>query len=111
MEDGYALVIGSAGIDVKGRTDDTLKPGTAIPGRVRNSVGGVARNIAENLARLEVPVILLSAVGDDTSGLRVLDECRAAEINCDYVRIVPESRTGTYMAFLKENGELDVAIT
>jgi pseudouridine kinase len=111
MDEGYALVIGSAGIDIKGLAIDALKSGTPVPGRVRNSVGGVARNIAENLARLEVPVVLLSAVGDDTQGLRVLDECKAAGINCDHVQIASNSRTGTFMAFFKENGELENAIT
>lgn len=111
MDDGYVLVIGSAVIDVKGYPEDGLKPGTQTPGRVRNSVGGVARNIAENLARLEVPVTLLTAVGDDIHGLRVLDECKAAAINCDYVRVVAENRTGTYMAFLRSDGELEMAIS
>ncbi|MCU0512203.1 MAG: carbohydrate kinase family protein [Anaerolineae bacterium] len=111
MDEGYVLVIGSAGIDIKGRPDSPLQPGQPNPGRVRNSVGGVARNIAENLARLEMPVVLLTALGDDTGGLRVLDECRAAGIDCDSVQIIPESRTGTYLAFLRQNGELDVALT
>lgn len=109
--DGYVLVIGSAGVDVKGRTTAPLQFGMPNQGQVRNSVGGVARNIAENLARLEVSVILLSAVGDDTNGLRVLDECRAAGIDCSHFRIVPNQRTGTYMALLKPNGELEVALS
>lgn len=109
--DGYVLVIGSAGVDVKGRTTTPLQFGMPNQGQVRNSVGGVARNIAENLARLEVEVILLSAVGDDTYGLRVLDECRAAGMDCSHVRILPNKRTGTYMAFLKPNGEMEVSIS
>lgn len=111
MDDGYVLVIGSAGIDVKGRLTTPLQLGLPNQGQVRNSVGGVARNIAENLARLEMDVMLLTAIGDDTSGLRVLDECRAAGIDCSHVRIVPDNRTGTYMAFLKPDGEPEVSLS
>lgn len=80
-------------------------------GQVRNSVGGVARNIAENLARLEVQTVLLTALGDDIEGRRVLDYCTAQGIDCSHVKIVPGGRTGTYLALLKPDGDLDVAIS
>jgi pseudouridine kinase len=111
MDDLYVLVIGSAGIDVKGRPSGALQMGSPSLGQVRNSVGGVARNIAENLARLEVPTILLTAVGDDVEGGRVLDHCIAEGIDCAHVKIVPGGRTGTYLALLKQDGDLDVAIS
>lgn len=111
MEDAYVLVVGSAGIDVKGRPDGELKWDMPNLGAVRNSVGGVARNIAENLARLEVPAVMLTAVGDDAEGDRVLLASTAAGIDCSYARRVPGGRTGTYMALLKPDGELHVAIS
>lgn len=111
MDAGYVLVIGSAGIDVKGKPDSSLAYGMPNPGRVRNSVGGVARNIAENLARLEIPTVLLTAVGDDAEGERVIDACEDAGIDCDSVVVVDDARTGTYMALLKLDGELDVALS
>ena len=111
IDDGYVLVIGSAGIDVKGRPDYALTAGVSHQGYVRNTVGGVARNIAENLSRLEVPVVLLSVLGEDDEGHRVLSRCRDAGISCDAVRIVPDARTGTYMSLLKSNGDLDLAIS
>lgn len=110
MDDGYVLVVGSAGVDVKGRPTGGLRPGTSNPGQVRNSVGGVARNIAENLARLEVDTVLLTAVGNDVEGRRVLENCEANGIDCDHVRIIDAARTGTYLALLKPDGDLDVAI-
>ncbi|MBI5671101.1 MAG: carbohydrate kinase family protein [Chloroflexi bacterium] len=111
MDEGYVLVIGSAGIDVKGRAlAEELRWGASNLGRVRNSVGGVARNIAENLARLEVDTFLLTAVGDDVEGQRVLHHCEAHGINCASVRMVEGARTGTYLALLKPSGELLVAL-
>ena len=86
MDEGHVLVIGSAGIDVKGRPNRDLEWETTNQGRVRNSVGGVARNIAENLARLEVETILLTAVGKDAAGRRVIRTCEDAGIDCQSTR-------------------------
>jgi pseudouridine kinase len=111
MDGDYVLVIGSAGMDVKGRPDEELKWETSNLGHVRQNVGGVARNIAENLARLEVPVVLLSAIGDDRGGVRVVEQCEANGVDCTHVRRVAGARTGTYLALLKPDGDLHVAIS
>ena len=110
MDEGYVLVVGSAGVDVKGRPTGNMRPGASNPGQVRNSVGGVARNIAENLARLEVDTVLLTAVGNDVEGRRVLENCEANGIDCTHVRVIDGARTGTYLALLNRDGDLDVAI-
>jgi pseudouridine kinase len=110
VDNGHVLVVGSAGIDVKGRPDYALAKGASVPGRIRSSVGGVARNIAENLARLEIPAVLLSAVGDDSPGARVLEECHDAGVDTSHVSVIPGERTGHYMATLRLDGELDTAI-
>lgn len=110
MDEGYVLVIGSAGVDIKGSPLGPLQWGAPNPGRVRNRVSGVARNIAENLARLEVETVLLTAVGDDPEGDRVLDHCEDKGIDCSHARIVANARTGTYMALLDPEGDLQVAI-
>ena len=59
------LVIGAASLDLKGHVTGLLYPSASNPGLVRRSVGGVARNVAENLARLGVNVSLMTAIGDD----------------------------------------------
>jgi pseudouridine kinase len=110
MDEGYVLVVGSAGVDVKGRPAGQIRQGVSNPGQVRNSVGGVARNIAENLARLEVDTVLLTAVGNDVEGKRVLENCEANGIDCTHVRVIDGARTGTYLALLNTGGDLDVAI-
>lgn len=111
MEKGYVLVIGSSGIDIKGRPIGELEWDRPNLGIVRNSVGGVARNIAENLARLEVPTVLLTAVGKDSEGSRVLEQCAESGIDCTNVLVTADSHTGIYMALLKADGELHLAIS
>lgn len=110
VDEGHVLVIGSSGIDIKGRPPGPLTYGTPNLGRVRNSVGGVARNIAENLARLEVPTVLLSAIGRDAEGGRVMRASEKAGIDMESVLRIPGKRTGSYMALLTPEGQLDVAI-
>lgn len=110
IENGHVLVIGSAGIDVKGRPEYTLAHKASVPGHIRSSVGGVARNIAENLARLEIPTLLLSAVGNDSPGQRVLNRCNEAGINTEHVAVLDGELTGHYMAILTTDGELNTAI-
>ncbi len=46
------LVIGAAGLDIVGRPIGMPEPGTSTPAKVRPSFGGVAHNIAVNLAHL-----------------------------------------------------------
>ena len=83
-ERGHILVIGGASIDTVGRASQPIESGSSTPGAIRVSVGGVGRNIAENLARLGESVVLLSAVGDDGSGRRILNQ--AAECGLDASR-------------------------
>ena len=111
MDDGYVVVIGSAGIDIKARPEGDLNPGSPNLGLVRNNIGGVARNIAENLARLEVQTVLLTALGDDVEGRRVINHCETEGINCSSVKTVEDGRTGTYVALLRPDGDLNVAIS
>lgn len=110
-ENEYVLVIGAAGIDVKARPFEALKPGADNLGIVRNSVGGVARNVAENLGRLEVPTVLISAVGTDEPGRRVLRQTRAHGVNCRYVRRMSDEMTASHVAILTPDADLDHAVS
>jgi pseudouridine kinase len=56
------VCIGAANIDRKLRPAAALLMGTSNPARQEESFGGVARNIAENLARLGADVALVTAV-------------------------------------------------
>ena len=67
-EAGSVLVVGGAVLDTKVRTAAAPVLGTSNPGTASATVGGVGRNIAENLARLGRPTVLVAAVGDDPAG-------------------------------------------
>lgn len=104
------LVIGAAGMDMVGLLKDDLNPGTSNPARIRSSYGGVARNVAENLGRLGQPVRLLSVVGNDQNGDRLLQDTAAAGVDVSAVRRTDQHPTGTYLAIVNAAGELQTAL-
>jgi pseudouridine kinase len=66
--------------------------------------------VAENLARLGADVVLVSAVGDDTTGRQLMIQTAEAGVNLDYVEMVPDWSTGSYIALLEPGGLLSVAL-
>lgn len=109
--DRPVIVIGAAGMDVKGSASHPLRMGVSNAGAVRYSVGGVARNIAENLARLEVPTVLLSAVGTDHWGDFLLTHTSDAGVDTSRVLRLPDRSTGSYVALLDHTGQLVAAVS
>jgi pseudouridine kinase len=106
----HVLVIGASSIDIKGRPGQSLLPQTSTPGDVRLSVGGVARNVAENLARLDTKVILLSAVGNDHFGHTILEQTARAGVDVSHVVRSDHIHSGAYLALLDEQGRLAYSI-
>ena len=106
----HLLIIGAASIDTKGRADQIIQAGTSTPGSIRVSVGGVGRNIAENLARLGEPVILLSAVGSGGSGRRILQQAAECDIDTSHMLVDHEHHTAAYLAVLDDTGNAVMSI-
>ncbi len=100
-----ALVIGASAFDIKVKAADFPGPEGPVHGRIRLSVGGVGRNIAENLARLELKVALFSAVSADEFGDHLLDVTASTGVDVSQVLRSPEFRVGSYLAFLNDDGE------
>jgi pseudouridine kinase len=107
---GHVLVIGAATLDVKGRPTQKPARGSSTPGQIRITPGGVARNIAENLTRLDVETILLTAVGDDETGERILGEAAGSGIDISEALVVEDRSSGVYVALLDEHGALHVGV-
>ncbi|CAN5338345.1 PfkB family carbohydrate kinase [soil metagenome] len=103
------MVIGGANMDLKATSGRPIVDGTSNPGSTSISPGGVARNIAENLARLGTTVELVSVVGADSLGAELLERTSAAGVDVSGVRSL-DGPTGTYTAVLDVDGELVVAI-
>lgn len=88
------VVVGEALVDV------------VVPaaGETTEAVGGSPLNVAVGLARLEVPTLLITRVGDDERGSWVVDHVRAAGAEVAGTAVVPGTRTSTATARLGETG-------
>jgi pseudouridine kinase len=75
------LAIGTAALDIKARLARAPLPTTDVPGRITIKAGGVARNIAENLARLGVPIVFAGIMGDDAQARLLIDLSRATGLD------------------------------
>ena len=106
----HVLVIGAASIDTKGHSKHTIRPGTSTPGSIRASAGGVARNVAENLARLGESVVLLTAVGDDDPGRQILEQASHCGIDVSHAIVTPDRATASYLAIFDSAGNLAMSI-
>ncbi|TFW11443.1 pseudouridine-5-phosphate glycosidase [Massilia arenosa] len=104
------MCIGAANLDRKLRSIATLVKGTSNPARQDESFGGVARNIAENLARLGAPVALITAIGTDSSGKALLEHAASLGIDTRGTLRVAGSCSGTYTAVLDDHGEMMLAL-
>lgn len=104
------LVIGTSGVDIVGRLRGELMQRTSNPAQIRTSFGGVARNVAENLARLGQAVRLVTVVGKDQSGEQLLHALSEAGVDVEHVLRSPQHPTGSYLAVINSSGELQFGL-
>jgi pseudouridine kinase len=102
--------IGAANLDRKLRSLSGIALHTSNPAIQSESFGGVARNIAENLARLGTAVALLTATGKDSSGAALLAHAQSLGIDTGGTLQLLDAASGTYTAVLDQDGEMVVAL-
>jgi pseudouridine kinase len=72
--------------------------------------GGVAFNVATNLARLGHPVRLVARVGADFDGKAIIAAAEAAGVDTAGIGVSPAAPTATYQAAFDEAGGLIIGI-
>ncbi|HET7815850.1 MAG TPA: PfkB family carbohydrate kinase, partial [Candidatus Baltobacteraceae bacterium] len=100
------VCIGGASVDRKYSLLSELQPGTSNPVKARRNFGGVARNVAENVARLGVPVSLFSVIGNDENGVALLEDAERSGIDTNLVLRDSAAVTPEYAAIVSPAGEL-----
>lgn len=105
------VVVGGANTDIVGRPDAPLIASDSNPGHATVSSGGVARNIAENLARLDVRVELVTAFGDDHNARALERECVDAGISVAHSVLAAGVPGSVYLAILDADGDLALALS
>lgn len=106
MSEPAIIVIGGASLDIKGRLRRDFIQGTSNAATIQISVGGVGRNIAENLARLGTSVALISAVCADDFGRAILAQTEAAGVDTRYMFTTCDQRSSSYIALVSQDGTL-----
>lgn len=108
--DGPALVIGGSGVDMVGRLRADLRIRTSNPALFRTSFGGVARNVAENLARMGHPATLITAVGVDQAGEQLLEQTAESGVDISHVLHTGAYPTGAYVGVVDKSGVMQIAL-
>jgi pseudouridine kinase len=110
------LCIGGINLDRKLKASQELHAGSSNPCVATESPGGVARNVAENLARLGLRVSLAGQLGQDAAAQTLLPALRALGVDTRACIVAPSGNTGSYTAVLDAQGQLvmgmaDMALT
>ena len=104
------VVIGATFVDIKGFPEDIYIPTGRNVGRVEYIHGGVARNVVEDIANVELRPTFLGIVDDSPLGEDVLRKLRNHKVNVDYVLTRPNGM-GTWLAVFDNNGDVAGSIS
>lgn len=104
------VVIGTVFVDIKGFPNDIYLPEGRNAGRIEFIHGGVARNVVEDVANLELRPTFISAIDDTAMGEDVLNKLKRHKVNTEYVKVYPDSM-GTWLAVFDHKGDLAGSIS
>ena len=103
-------VIGAVFVDIKGFPFDHYLPSGRNAGRVEYIHGGVARNVVEDIANMELRPTFVSIVDDTPMGTAVVEKLRNHKVNTDYIMTIPDGM-GTWLAVFDEDGDVAGSIS
>ena len=106
---GSVVLAGGINLDIQGISNSAFRNGDSNPGRIIRSPGGVCRNIAENLLRLEVPVRLISAFGKDPEGANLKQDCLKKGIDIS-LSLTTTGNTARYLCLASFDASLIGAV-
>ncbi len=104
------VVIGATFVDIKGFPEDAYLPTGRNVGRVEYIHGGVARNVVEDIANVELRPTFLGIVDDTPMGADVLQKLKNHKVNVEHVLTIPDGM-GTWLAVFDNNGDVAGSIS
>ncbi len=111
MSEKKVVVVGASNVDIKGRSISAVYSRMKNPGRIKITAGGVGRNIAENLSRLGVKTVLLTAVGQKEFSRIILDETEKAGVDTSRIFLADNEHSGIFMAIINSRGDLESSMS
>ncbi|MBQ8579505.1 MAG: carbohydrate kinase family protein [Oscillospiraceae bacterium] len=104
------VVIGAVFVDIKGYPEDVFIPTGRNVGRVEQIHGGVGRNVAEDIANVELRPTFVSLVDPSGAGADVMQKLKNHKVNTEYIRTVPGGM-GTWLAVFDNDGDVAASIS
>lgn len=104
-------VIGASNIDLIGFSKEELLFKDSNIGTLETILGGVGRNIAENLARLGQKVEFLSVFANDEFAKKIKDSCNELDISIEHSITVDHSGTSIYIAIMDRDNDLALGLS
>lgn len=104
------VVLGSINLDVIVDVNKYPQYGnTVFANNIKMLPGGKGSNQAVAVAKQGKNLLFLGAVGDDSAGKQMLDNLKDNGVDTEYIQVTNESGTGTFVAFVDQNGENTMA--
>ena len=103
-------VFGAVFVDIKGHPFNTYIPAGRNAGRVEEVHGGVSRNIAEDIANVELRPTFVSLVDESGAGLAVVQKLKRHKVNTDYMEALPGGM-GTWLVVFDHGGDVVASIS
>ena len=103
--DNGIVVIGAAFVDVKGYPYAQYIPGGRNSGKVVEVHGGVARNIVEDIANVELRPTFVTVLDPKGISNDVADKLAKHKVNTDYIKR-SEGGLGTWLAVFDNSGDV-----
>ncbi len=99
------VVIGAVFVDIKGFPAGQYIPQGRNVGSIEQVHGGVSRNVAEDIANVELRPTYVSLVDNNGAGEEVVRKLRSHKVNVDYIRSV-RNGMGTWLAVFDHTGDV-----
>ncbi len=110
MSSNGIVVIGPVFVDIKGYPLSTYNPDGRNMGDVKTVHGGVSRNIAEDIANMELRPTFLSLVDDNGSGEDIIYQLERHKVNTKYMKKVKDGM-GIWLAVFDNSGDVVASIS
>lgn len=104
------VVIGTVFVDIKGFPDDLYIPEGRNAGRVEIVHGGVGRNVAEDIANVELRPRFVGMVDDTAEGAEVLRKLKNHKVDTEYVAVTQDGM-GMWLAVFNNSGDIAGSIS
>lgn len=104
------VVIGSTFVDIKGYPVGQYIADGRNAGNIEQVHGGVARNVVENIANMELRPSFVSLVDDNGAGLDVIEKLNRHKVDTAYIRQTKDGM-GVWLAIFDNTGNLAGSIS